>query len=168
VERALRSVSRQSRTNKEAHDMTQLAQNRSNGRAVWPMPAGFDRLFDEFTRGLGAPAAGAEFAPTLDVSETPTEWRVRAELPGVAPEAVQISVTGNVLSLAGEKKSEADETGENWRRSERRYGRFARTLEFPSDVDASRVEARAKNGVLTIVLPKAEASRPKTITVKAE
>ena len=151
--------------------MTQLARNQTNGRVAWPMPAGLDRFFDEFTRGLGAAplaAPGAEFAPTIDVSETPTEWRVRAELPGIAAEDVKVAVTGNVLSLSGEKKADAEESGESWRRSERRYGRFARTLEFPADVDASRVAAKAKNGILTIVLPKAEASRPRTIAVQVE
>ena len=153
--------------------MTQTLWNRNaNGTSVRPYAAGIDRLFDEFTRGLGiAPALGAsdmDFAPMVDVSETADEWRVRAELPGVTPEEVEVSVTGNVLTLRGEKKGDVSEASGNWRRSERRYGKFVRALEFPTDVDAKRVEARFKNGVLTVTLPKAETSRPKSISVKVE
>ena len=148
--------------------MLYLTRNGANDGICRPGVAGIDRLFEEMTRGLPpfVPTEADEFAPSLDVSETAGEWRVKAELPGVAPQDVEVSVTGNVLTIRGEKKVETKAEGENFRRSERRYGSFVRTLEFPTDVDAGKVDAQAKNGVLTVTLPKAEASRPKTVAVK--
>jgi HSP20 family protein len=138
--------------------------NRANGN---PYDTGLDRLFDEMTRGFGGQAE-AGYQPTLDVTETEGQWLVRVELPGVAAEAVEVSVVGNVLTVKGEKKADEAVEGHNVRRTERRHGKFVRSLEFPTDVDAGKVEARAKNGVLTIMLPKAEASRPRNVEVKAE
>jgi HSP20 family protein len=147
--------------------MFTLTRNRTNGTAR-PYATGLDRLFDEMTRDFGllapAPLPDAAFGPALDVSEAEGAWTVRAELPGVAPEEVEVSVTANVLTIRGEKKRESEGAG----RSERRYGKFARTIEFPTDLDGGKVEARSKNGVLTVTLPKAEASRPKTVSVKVE
>lgn len=150
--------------------MLYLTRNRAPNGARTPFDLGLDRLFDEMTAGFAPATAGPlpEFEPTLEVAETASEWRVRAELPGVAPEDVQVAVTGNVLTIEGEKKCAPAEEGESCRRSERRYGKFVRSLEFPSDVDARKVEARAKNGVLVITLPKAEEARPRTVAVKVE
>jgi HSP20 family protein len=150
--------------------MLYLTRNRATNGARTPFETGLDRLFDEMTGNLGisAPEPTSGFEPTIDVAETPAEWRVRAELPGVAPEDVEVSVTGNVLTIRGEKKCESPGEGESCRRGERRYGKFVRSLEFPADVDAKKVDARAKNGVLVVTLPKAEEARPKTVTVKVE
>jgi HSP20 family protein len=152
--------------------MLYLTRNRAPSGARTPFETGLGRLFDEMTGNLGcatpsAPAA-SEFAPTIDVTESPGEWRVRAEIPGVAPEDVEVSVTGNVLTIRGEKKSEPVAEGENCRRSERRHGKFVRALEFPADVDSRKVDARVKNGILSVTLPKAEEARPKTVTVRVE
>jgi HSP20 family protein len=146
--------------------MFTLTRDRTNGLALRPFPAGLDRLLDEMTRDFGAPAPGAaaEFAPPIDVTEAEGAWTLRAELPGVAPEDVELSVTGNVLTIRGEKKKDPEASD----RSERRYGKFARTFEFPTDLDGGKVEARSKNGVLTVTLPKAEASRPRTVSIKVE
>lgn len=150
--------------------MLYLTRNRATNGVRTPFETGLDRLFDEITGNLAVatPPAPAEFEPTIDVTETPAEWRVRAEMPGVAPEDVEVSVTGNLLTIQGEKKCESIADGENCRRSERRYGKFVRSLEFPADVDARKVEARSKNGVLVVTLPKAEEARPKTVAVKVE
>jgi HSP20 family protein len=176
VERSLRQAPANVRARRPLDDptggektMLYLTRNRAGDAGLRPFN-GIDRLFDEMTRGF-APAATlgeAEFAPSLDVTETATHWRVKAELPGVAIEDVEVSVTGNLLTIRGEKKGEAVVEGEGARRTERRYGKFERSLEFPSDVDAARVEAHAKNGVLTVTLPKAEEARRKTIAVKVE
>ena len=148
--------------------MFTLTRNRTNGAAVRPYPAGLDRLFDEMTRDFGqlapTPVAAAEFAPALDVSEPEGAWTVRAEIPGVAPEEIEVSVTGNVLTIRGEKKQESAGGG----RSERRYGKFVRTLEFPTDLDGGKVEAKSRHGVLSVTLPKAESSRPRTVAIKVE
>ncbi len=151
--------------------MLYLTRNRADERATRPFD-GIDRILDEMTRGLrlAAPVAAAsgEFAPALDIAETAAEWRVAAELPGVAPADVDVSVAGHVLTIAGEKKGGTKSDSENVRRDERRYGKFVRFVEFPGDVDAAKVAARFKDGVLVVTLPKAEASRPKTIAVKVE
>jgi HSP20 family protein len=148
--------------------MFTLTRNRTNGTATRPYATGLDRLFDEMTRDLHLlapePSAGAEFAPALEVTEGEGAWTVRAEVPGVAPEDVEVTVTGNVLTIRGEKKRESEAAG----RSERRYGRFVRTLEFGTDLDAGKVEAKSRNGVLTVTLPKAESSKPKSVAVRVE
>jgi HSP20 family protein len=126
---------------------------------------GIDRLFAEMTRGLDLPAP--RYDPAFDVAESETAWHVTAELPGLDPKDVEISVIGSVLTVKGEKKAEKSE-GESVRKTERRIGKFARSFEFPTELDGAKVEARAKNGVLTIVLPKAEAAKPKSITIRAE
>ncbi len=129
-----------------------------------------NRLLDDFTGGFGnvAPWGGAEFAPALDVAETPDSVRVRCEIPGIDPGEVDVSVTGNTLTIRGEKKTEDEQKGENYHRIERRYGQFVRTVELPSAIDAGKVEATCRNGVLTITLPKHEAARPRSIDVKVE
>jgi HSP20 family protein len=152
--------------------MLYLTRDRTPECTTRPYDNGLDRLFDEMTRGFGlvppTAFAASEFEPVLDVAESRDQWIVRTELPGVAPEDVEISVTGNVLTLKGEKKSEKSADGEAFRRTERRHGKFLRSLEFPTELDAAKVEATAKHGVLTIVLPKAEAAKPRAISIKAE
>ena len=143
-----------------------LARTRPNG-ALWHLDA--DGLFDEMTRGFGfASGLGTDFDLALDVIETPMEWNIRAELPGVEPQDVEVSVTGNVLTIRGEKKAEERAEGQTRRRGERRYGKFVRSLEFPTDLDSEKVEATSKHGVLSIRLPKAAAARPKTVAIKVE
>ena len=141
-----------------------------NGRAgAWATETGLEQLFEDLTREFGAPLVPHtrehELAPTLDLTENEKEWTVDVELPGIAGEDVAVSVTDNVLTIRGEKKFTACE-GESCRRNERTYGKFVRTLQFPSDVDAKNIAATMRNGVLTVKVPKAEEARPKTIEVK--
>src|SRR5262245_3040680 len=91
-----------------------------------PFADGIDRMFEELARAFGAPApqAAADFAPRLDVAETADAWSIRVELPGVAPEDVEVALEGNVLTVRGEKKAEAKSEGLNWHRTERTYGKF--------------------------------------------
>lgn len=120
--------------------------------------------FDEFF----SPATNAPLIPAIDVEETDEAICVHAEIPGVDPQEVDVSIRDNVLTLRGEKhQDETSKTG-NYHRVERRWGSFWRELALPADVDASRVEAKVHNGVLTITLPKAEAVKPKRIEIKAE
>jgi HSP20 family protein len=143
-----------------------LNRTRPNG-TLWHLDAG--DLLDEMTRGFGfASGLGTDFDVALDVVENANEWLVRAELPGVGSEDVDVSVTGNVLTIRGEKRNEELEEGASCRRTERRYGKFVRSLEFPTDLATQAVEARARNGVLSIRLPKAETSRPRSVAIKVE
>lgn len=126
-----------------------------------------DRLFEDSwvsARGLGAPAGWSELA--MDVYETANDVVVKAVVPGIKPEEVDITLTGNVLSIQGQSKEESETKDKNYLRRESRYGSFSRSLELPAGLQTDRAEARFDNGILTITLPKAEVVKPKTIKVK--
>lgn len=108
---------------------------------------------------------GQGFAPDFDISETDNEVIVKADLPGVDPKDVEISLTGNTMTVRGEKREEKEEKGDNVYRMERRYGGFCRAFTLPVDIQEDKVEASYKNGVLTVKLPKTEASKRKTIRI---
>lgn len=129
-----------------------------------------NRLFDSFFPSATAPgtresAWGSNFLPAIDIHETDTEIVVSAELPGMKPENVDINLTGNVLTIKGEKKEESDEKGKNWHRVERSYGQFARSFQLPESVDPERSKASYDNGVLKVSIAKSEAARPRSIKV---
>jgi HSP20 family protein len=139
-----------------------------------------DRLFDDFFapaegRSFAAPRAGeggaqAMLRPSIDVDESEKAYTVTAELPGLGEDDVELNLAENTLTLSGEKRAEREETEGGRRWTERSYGRFSRTIPFPTEVDADKVEARFKNGVLTVTLPKNEKARDKTrrIEVRAD
>jgi HSP20 family protein len=132
-----------------------------------------NRLFEEYWQPQpGGPAsaqptdlATAVWTPAIDLSETPTELVLVVDLPGVDPSAIDLSLTGNVLSLRGEKVA-AEVPGGHNRVRERPVGSFHRQVTLTEAVDFDRVQAEAKNGVLTVRLPKQEAARPRTITIQ--
>ena len=122
-----------------------------------------DRMFRTFF-GEG----GSQWGPAVDVVETKDAFVFRAELPGIDPKKIEISLENDRLTLSGEK-SEGDEKREgSWYRLERRYGTFSRSFALGKNVDAAKAEAHAENGVLTVTLPKREESKPKSITVKVK
>jgi HSP20 family protein len=94
------------------------------------------------------------FIPQMDVSETDKEINISAELPGMNADDIDISMTGNSLTIKGEKKSEKEEKGERYYRSERSYGSFRRSVPLPEEVQEEKIEATYKNGVLKVTLPK--------------
>ncbi|HEX2450882.1 MAG TPA: Hsp20/alpha crystallin family protein [Gemmatimonadales bacterium] len=108
----------------------------------------------------------AAWTPAVDVFEDKDSVKIIAELPGVKPEDVKLSIEGNVLTLRGEKKQVAEEKTERVHRYERAYGTFERSFALPNTVDAERAEARYDTGLLTIQLPKVERARPREIQVK--
>jgi HSP20 family protein len=138
-------------------------------REMTGMRETMDRLFDEaFARPFSSALVdgyGAS-ALALDVYQTDDEIVVRAGLPGVKAEDVQISVANGVLSIRGEVKEEKEEHQGAYHLRERRYGTFARSISLPTDVDADKAHAQFEDGVLTLTLPKSEQVKPKTITVK--
>jgi len=101
----------------------------------------------------------------LDVTETENEFVVKASLPGVRPEDVQITVHGDTLTIKGETKAEEEKKGEHWHLRERRFGRFQRSVALATPVDPDRAQAHHEHGVLTLTLPKSEAARPRQIKV---
>ncbi|MEJ2071800.1 MAG: Hsp20/alpha crystallin family protein [Syntrophobacterales bacterium] len=92
----------------------------------------------------------SEFAPAVDIKETDTEIVVKAEVPGIDAKEINISVTGEVLTIKGEKKSEKEEKEENYHLVERSYGSFSRSLVLPAAVDLDKIEAKYDKGVLTV------------------
>lgn len=130
-----------------------------------------DRLLERFWEGdfPGLPALG-EWSPAMDVSETKDAVVVKAEVPGMDPKDIQLSLQENTLTIKGEKKQEKEkeEKGEHFYRAERSYGAFARAVRLPVSVDAEKVTATFKNGVLTVTLPKAPAAKGSVIPIKAE
>ena len=106
------------------------------------------------------------WVPAVDIYETEAhDLVVRAELPGMAREDIEVSVENSTLILKGEKKLDAAVKEENYRRIERTYGTFHRSFTLPNTVDATRISAEFKNGVLTVKLPFREEAKPRTITV---
>jgi HSP20 family protein len=108
----------------------------------------------------------ASWTPAVDVFEDKDSVKIVAELPGVKPEDVKLSIENNVLTLRGEKKQIAEEKTERVHRYERAYGFFERSFALPNTVDAERAEARYDTGLLTIQFPKVERARPREIAVK--
>lgn len=130
-----------------------------------------DRFFGDFFGGefgLSPWSSFGAFSPQVDVKETDQEIKVFAELPGLDEKEVEVSLSRNTLTISGEKKQEKEDKGENYYRMERSYGSFKRAIPLTTEVEADKVEASFKNGVLTVTLPKtAEAQRQtKRITVR--
>lgn len=129
-----------------------------------------DRLFeDSYIRpraGWIAPMGAASMA--IDMYETGNEVVVKAALPGVKPDQVEVTITGNTLSISGESKEENETKDKDYIRKERRYGSFTRTVTLPNGLKADKAEAVFENGMLTLTVPKSEESKPKTIKVNAK
>lgn len=128
-----------------------------------------DRLFEEsFIRpnGWNGLAAG-HLAVPVDLWETKDAYHLRADVPGVTPDQLEINATSDTISMVGEVKGQADVTNEGWIRQERRVGKFQRAFTLPVAIDPTKVDATFENGVLNLVLPKAENVKPRTIKVNA-
>ncbi len=126
-----------------------------------------DSIYSAFTEGRGiAPAAGV--FPALNMSEDDHNLYVRAELPGVAPENIDITTKQNNLIIKGERKIATEGEKVSYHRKERDAGNFRRIISLPTRVDSEKVTASCKNGVLTVTLPKAEEAKPRQISVKSE
>ncbi|HVP18577.1 MAG TPA: Hsp20/alpha crystallin family protein [Spirochaetia bacterium] len=127
-----------------------------------------NKLFEEATKTPGSRGIFERtFSPALDVLETPDTYRVVCDLPGMDMDDIEISLSSNVLTLKGEKKEAPKQESDQLYREETSVGRFQRTLQLPLAVDADKVSAVLKNGVLSIELPKRADVKPRSITVRA-
>ena len=128
-----------------------------------------DRLCDRFWESEFPewPSFG-EWTPKLDVADTKDALMVKAEVPGIDPNEIEVTVHDQVLTIKGEKKEEKEEKDEHRYRAERSYGAFARAIRLPAPVEAGKATATFKHGVLTVKLPKGAAAKGTTIPVKAE
>ncbi len=122
-------------------------------------------LRDSFVRPGGGNAGAQVLALPVDVLENENEFVVKASLPGVKPEEVQITVHGDTVTLRGESKSESEKKGETWHLRERRQGAFQRSFSLATPIDSERACAKFEHGVLTLTLPKAETAKPKQIKI---
>ncbi len=127
-----------------------------------------NRLFEETlarTRGEAEIWEGAWYPP-VDIYETDNEIVLKAELPGIDIKDIDITVEDGVLTLKGERKFEEEVKRENYHRIERSYGRFVRSFSLPNTVDVDKIKARMENGILKVIMPKKEESKPKQIKVE--
>ncbi|MBI4443351.1 MAG: Hsp20/alpha crystallin family protein [Acidobacteria bacterium] len=127
-----------------------------------------NRLFDPYPRGWcdDEGLATSLWNPPVDVYETNESIVIKADLPEVAPNDVDIAVQGNTLTVRGERKRESEINEKDYHRVERSYGTFARSFTLPATIDADKIEANFSQGVLKINLPKREESKPKQVKVK--
>ena len=124
-----------------------------------------NRLFDVLGT-LNGDSPEASWVPPVDIFEDAEGIRIIAEVPGVKPEDVKISLENNVLAIKGSKQQVAEERTERVHRYERTYGTFERSFTLPATVDASNIKATYEHGVLTVTLPKAEKTKPRQIDVQ--
>lgn len=124
-----------------------------------------DLLTESLTRGLSREPSAGVF-PLMNVTEDKDNYYVRAELPGLKADDLDISVTGDTLSISGERKISIEDEKAQYHRREREAGKFSRIVTLPAQMDTGKVEAHCTDGVLTVVLPKAEAVKPRQIAVK--
>jgi HSP20 family protein len=130
--------------------------------------ARLNRMFGDrpFRGDEQGPLAFAGWAPAADIQETEKEFLIKADLPEVKKEDLKVEFEDGVLTLEGERKQEKEEKGKKFHKIEREYGKFVRRFALPTEVDASRLSAEFKDGVLNVHLPKSTDGKPKAIAVK--
>lgn len=141
-----------------------VRRNRDNDPVQAPLRSlhqEMDRLF----RGFFDDDGGFSW-PAVDLTETPESYQLRAELPGIDAKDIDVQVSGDVLTVSGEKKEETKSENANLHFTERRFGQWRRSFRLPTTADTSRVDAKMTNGVLELTIPKRAEARPQTIKVK--
>ena len=130
-----------------------------------------DRLNRIFGRSLARAESGnemvavADWAPSVDISETDTAYLIKGEIPGVKKEDVKVTIQDGMLTIQGERKQEKEEKGKKFHRVECSYGSFERSFRVPDDADENSVKAEFKDGMLNVTLAKSEKAKPKAIEV---
>ena len=140
-------------------------------REMMTLREAMDRLFDDaLTRPFSLMRDGGSnwSSPSIDLYETDHDVVVKAALPGIKAEEVQINVTGDVLTIRGETKQQEEKKDKSWHIREHRWGAFERSVRIPTGVTADKAKAEFDSGILTVTLPKSEVIKPKTISVKAK
>ncbi len=139
--------------------------------------AAMRQLRDEMNRAFGQVPAGVEdgssvvtsaWIPAVDIREEDNAFIIKADIPGVEPDDIDVTMENGVLTIKGERKLETTDEGDNgYRRVERMHGTFYRRFSLPDTADAEKISARGRNGVLEVVIPKKEVVQPKRIKVDA-
>jgi HSP20 family protein len=123
---------------------------------------------DEIDRLFGRAFSRDTWMPPLDVNESDDGFEVKVDLPGLGPDDVNVTFEDGMLTVGGKRQFETENTGQTWHRVERGFGTFARSIRLPQTADTERIEASFDKGVLTVVVPKSERAKAKTIQIKAE
>jgi HSP20 family protein len=131
-------------------------------------PATFRTFEDALARMLNEPRGTRPWSPSVDIYETENELVLKADLPDVKLEDIQVGVENQTLTLKGERKFEEDDSIRGHHRIERHYGAFVRSFTVPATVDPEKVAAEYKNGVLTVKLPKKEAAKPRQVKIEVK
>ncbi len=141
----------------------------------WEPMREIEDLFDRYTKAMGWHSGrghelitSGDWSPRVDISETDSEFVIKAEIPEVGKDDVKVSVDNGVLSIKGERKQEKEEKGKKFHRVERYYGSFQRSFSLPDNIDAAGVKAVFKDGMLNVTMPKTAAAKPKSIDIKVE
>ena len=140
-------------------------------REMQDLTSRFGRMLSSSpSRGMGSREAVsvADWAPSVDISETDTEYLVKAEIPEVEKKDVKVTLQDGLLTLQGERRQEKEEKGKRFHRVERSYGTFLRTFELPDGVDEEKLRAEFKEGMLLVHLPKTEKAKTRAIEVRVE
>lgn len=139
----------------------------------WDPLREMEDIFDRYNRALSWPRRGSkdimateDWAPRVDIVETDNDFNIKAEIPEVKKEDVKVSVDNGVLTIKGERKQEKEEKNKKFHRIERSYGSFARSFVLPENVDANKIDASFKDGMLNLSIPKTKEVKPKAIDVK--
>jgi HSP20 family protein len=138
---------------------------RSQRQFRFPESDRFDRIFSEMAASRDTDAKSA-WHPAIDVAETPREIVVKAEVPGMEKEDLDITLSDGLLTIRGEKRAETESESGRYLRVERRYGSFNRTLRIPETVDVGAIEASYKDGLLTVRLPKQAAEKSRRVPIR--
>ena len=155
--------------------MFELIPWRVRNRESFPMtfPSDFQRGFEDLiNRFFGnerlLPDFGRTFTPAIDMTDTDEAFVMEAEIPGIDPKDLDISLTGDVLTIKGEKKEEKEDKKKGVHRVERTFGNFSRSFQLPCEVQEDKIEAKFENGVVKLTLPKAEAAKKKSINIEVK
>lgn len=127
----------------------------------------FDDLFGRLATDWDGKWLTSEFKAACDLSETADAYQIRMDIPGIKPDDITVQVTGDTVHVSGERKEEKEEKGKTYHRVERRSGKFSEIVTLPGAVKDENVQAEFHDGVLTVTLPKTEASKTRTVKVKA-
>lgn len=141
---------------------------RYGGRSSWSLLDDLLDLQEDFNRtfsGWGSPAASR--FPAINAWTSDDEVILEAEVPGLEPKDIDVSVVGSTVTLTGTRNPDEQKEGETCHRRERRFGRFVRTLDLPFEVDGTKAKATQRNGILRVSLPRTEADKPRKISIQA-
>lgn len=138
-----------------------------NDHPFYSLQKDMNNLFDNFFRGFnmaprGFAASGmGSFSPSIDVKENENEFIIKAELPGVDEKDIEVTVTNDSITIKGEKKEEKEDKDKNYYYMERSYGSFSRVIPFEAEIESGKAEAKFKNGILDIKIPKNQSAKAK-------